>query len=140
MSDSGALTFRGFEQLSVLRVYLRQWMTEQGIVIIFSPDTEPDLRDYLLVGAHHAVVGGAVGAAVGALLASLLTPDSTSGTNAMAAGAVGGVIGAIGGAWYGAQKVRMGWRIRAVMDGEEPLVEMRMEAITGREYQQASRP
>lgn len=100
------LIFSGWQDVERLRMLLSTAYRAAGVSIVFDPASDPQLRDYLLVGAASAVEHAAVGTVIGGMLGALLG-DVRAGM------AVGALVGVGAGVARGVATVNDGWRIYA---------------------------
>lgn len=105
----GGATLVGPHAIVTAQQTLSLAMRELGVAIVFDPGSAPDLVDALGVPAADAIQFAAAGATLGLLIGVF------AGNPAAWAGA-GALVGSVGGAARGAQRVREGWRVRAVRD------------------------
>lgn len=105
----GHVTLVGANAVATAHHALRLAMEQLGVAIVFDPSSAPDLVDALAIPAVDALQAAAVCATIGLLIGAFAG-------NAGAWAGAGAVIGGIGGAARGVQRVREGWRVRAVRD------------------------
>lgn len=101
----GGVTLTGLRELMILRRAIHTL----GVRVVYDPDSDAELVDYLGVAAVAGVEAAAVGAALGAL-AGALAGDVVRGA---LVGAV--LVGAVG-ALHGVNNVEKGWRITVKRD------------------------
>lgn len=103
-AEFGRLVVRGARAFQVLREAIANLQQSLGVNVTFDPQSEPRLRDYLVVGTIGVAEGAALGGILG-LLAGILLEKPGEGLM------LGLGIGAVGGAARGVSRVKDGWRL-----------------------------
>lgn len=101
----GRLLYNSIQLMVELRDDLRSWVYELGVRVEFSPETPPDIHDYLAAGSLAAIEGAFAGGVFGLVLGTVL------GSPAVGLG-LGVGFGSIVGAAVGTNSVSHGLRVR----------------------------
>jgi|JI10StandDraft_1071094.scaffolds.fasta_scaffold52218_4 hypothetical protein len=104
-----AMTLYGQQGLVVVRRAIEHVLTQAGYAITFDPVSSPDLVDYLTVSTVSGLKGAAVGAGLGTLVGLLFGRPALGAT-------LGAGLGGFAGTGRGIQRVKNGWRVRAVRE------------------------
>jgi len=105
VNTTGIVLTQGMHALTAMREAIQHFMKESGLTVTFDPDSDPELIDYLGLGAVNGLQGAVVGSMIGGILGAL------TGTKKVAAAAA-----AVGGILHGLHQAEAGWRVRAVRD------------------------
>lgn len=111
ISEVGTLMIRGAQAFKLLREAIVTFQQTAGVTVTFTPESEPRLRDYLVVGSLSAAEGAVLGCVLG-LLAGALFDRPVDGLM------LGLGAGAIVGAAHGIGRVNEGWRITVRWDAD----------------------
>lgn len=109
LEQHGSVILHGPQALVLARQAIEQTMKRTGFGITFHPDSAPELVDYLTIPTVSGLEGAIAGAGVGLLLGILFRQPA-------AGVALGAGLGGIAGVGRGVQRVREGWRVRAVRE------------------------
>ena len=109
ITQHGAITISGQQGLMLARQAIELAMAQAGLRVTFDPASAPDLVDYLTVATLSGLEGAIAGGGLGAFLGLLFRQP-------VVGAAVGAGIGGLLGAGRGVQRVRIGWRVRAVRE------------------------
>ncbi len=102
---SSSLVFTGWKEINQLQSMLTVAYRSVGAQVVFDPASDPELRDYLMVGAMDAFQHAALYSLIGGLLGILFG-------NVRAGMALGTAVGAATGVARGVASVDAGWRVR----------------------------
>lgn len=111
IAEVGTLMIRGAQAFKLLREAIGTLQQTAGVTVTFTPESEPRLRDYLVVGSLSAAEGAALGCVLG-LLAGVLFDRPVDGLM------LGLGAGAIAGAAHGIGRVNEGWRVTVRWDAD----------------------
>jgi hypothetical protein len=118
IEKTGEIVLRGAAALSALHEAVTSLREAIGLELVFDPESDPQLVDYLVTAGMGATKGAVAGGLLGLLLGALFR-------NPAAGAALGAAIGGVAGAAEGAARADRGWRIRAVYDRTgQPLIEV----------------
>ncbi|HVG63702.1 MAG TPA: hypothetical protein VNA24_34375 [Hyalangium sp.] len=118
VNTTGIVLTQGMHALTAMREAIQHFMKESGLTVTFDPDSDPELIDYLGLGAVNGLQGAVVGSMIGGILGAL-----TGNKKVAAAGAA---VGAVGGILHGLHQAEAGWRVRAVRDTHHvPVITLR---------------
>lgn len=109
LEQHGTVTLYGPQGLVLARQAIEQIMKQAGYGITFDPASAPDLVDYLTVTTVSGLEGAIAGAGLGALVGLLFNQPA-------AGAAIGAGLGGLAGVGRGVQRVKTGWRVRAVRE------------------------
>lgn len=122
VKSNGILILRGATALHSLRSALALAMKQLNLSLVFDPECEPDLVDYLTVVATEATDAALELALVGLILGTLFGRPGLGVTCGLALGAGIGVL-------HGMDRIDAGWRIAARRDAlGVPFVSVSSEA------------